>query len=43
MITMDQSLADLVKRGLISYDVGLEKCHHVEDYNRLCGLLRGMR
>ena len=37
MITMDQSLADLVKRGLIAYDVGLEKCHHVEDFNRLCG------
>ena len=36
MITMDQSLADLVKRGLIAYDVGLEKCHHVEDFNRLC-------
>jgi len=43
MITMDQSLADLVKRGLIAYDVGLEKCHHVEDFNRLCGVFQGMR
>jgi len=43
MITMDQSLADLVRRGLIAYDVGLEKCHHVEDFNRLCGVFQGMR
>jgi len=37
MHTMDQHLADLVKTGKITYDVGLEKCHHVEDFNRLCG------
>jgi twitching motility protein PilT len=37
MHTMDQHLADLVKVGKITYDVGLEKCHHVEDFNRLCG------
>jgi twitching motility protein PilT len=37
MHTMDQHLADLVKTGKISYDVGMEKCHHVEDFNRLCG------
>ena len=37
MQTMDQSLADLVRRGYISYDKGLERCHHAEDYNRLCG------
>ena len=43
MITMDQSLAELVKRGLIGYEVGLERCHHVEDFNRLCGVLLGMR
>ena len=30
-------LAQLVKTGRISYDTGLEKCHHVEDFNRLCG------
>jgi twitching motility protein PilT len=37
MNTMDQSLADLVKAGRISYDQGVEKCHHVEDFNRLTG------
>jgi len=37
MSTMDQDLANLVKKGRVTYDVGLEKCHHVEDFNRLCG------
>ena len=37
MQTMDQNLADLVKRGRISYETGIEKSHHVEDFNRLCG------
>jgi twitching motility protein PilT len=37
MHTMDQHLADLVKSGKITFDTGLEKCHHVEDFNRLCG------
>jgi twitching motility protein PilT len=37
MHTMDQHLAELVKSNKITYDVGLEKCHHVEDFNRLCG------
>jgi twitching motility protein PilT len=37
MSTMDQNIADLVKKGRITYDTGLEKCHHVEDFNRLCG------
>lgn len=37
MHTMDQHLADLVKTGRITYEMGLEKCHHVEDYNRLTG------
>ena len=37
MHTMDQHLSELVKTGRITYDVGLEKCHHVEDFNRLCG------
>jgi len=37
MATMDQHLAELVKKGKVSYDVALEKCHHVEDFNRLCG------
>jgi len=37
MHTMDQHLAELVKSGRISYDTGLEKCHHAEDFNRLAG------
>ena len=37
MHTMDQHLADLVKRGQITYETGLEKCHHIEDFNRLTG------
>ncbi len=37
MHTMDQHLADLVRTRRISYEAGLEKCHHVEDFNRLCG------
>jgi len=37
MHTMDQHLADLVRRGRITYETGLEKCHHVEDFNRLSG------
>jgi twitching motility protein PilT len=37
MHTMDQHLADLVNRGRITYEVGLEKCHHIEDFNRLTG------
>jgi twitching motility protein PilT len=37
MHTLDQHLADLVRGGRITYEVGLEKCHHVEDYTRLSG------
>jgi twitching motility protein PilT len=37
MATMDQHLADLVKKNRITYDAALEKCHHVEDFTRLCG------
>jgi twitching motility protein PilT len=37
MHTMDQHLADLVKSGRITYEVGMEKCHHIEDFNRLTG------
>jgi len=37
MTTMDQNLAELVKRGKITYATGVEKCHHIEDFNRLCG------
>jgi twitching motility protein PilT len=37
MHTMDQHLADLVMKGRITYETGLEKCHHIEDFNRLSG------
>ncbi len=37
MHTIDQHLAELVKRGRITYETGLEKCHHTEDFNRLTG------
>ncbi len=37
MQTMDQHLADLVNKGKISHEVGIEKCHHIEDFNRLTG------
>jgi len=37
MQTMDQSLATLARTGRITHEVGLQMCHHVEDYNRLTG------
>ena len=37
MHTMDQHLADLVRQGRISYEVGFDTCHNHEDFNRLCG------
>jgi twitching motility protein PilT len=37
MHTLDQHLADLVNRRRVTYEEGLEKAHHVEDFNRLTG------
>jgi twitching motility protein PilT len=37
MHTLDQHLAELVRSGRITYEHGLEKCHHVDDFNRLTG------
>ena len=37
MHTLDQHLAELVRTGQITYEHGLEKCHHIEDFNRLTG------
>jgi twitching motility protein PilT len=37
MQTLDQHLGELVKLGRITYEQGLEKCHHVEDFKRLSG------
>ncbi|MFP5353168.1 MAG: type IV pilus twitching motility protein PilT [Actinomycetota bacterium] len=37
MQVMDQHLAELVKKGKVSYEMGLERAHHIEEYNRLTG------
>jgi len=37
MRTMDQSLADLVKSGQITQQLGYERCHDPEELNRLIG------
>ena len=37
MQTMDQALADLVRRNLISYAVAVERCMNLEDFQRLAG------
>jgi twitching motility protein PilT len=37
MVTMDQSLADLVKVGTVAYETALSRCNNVADFNRLCG------
>jgi twitching motility protein PilT len=37
MVTMDQSLATLVKTGHITFDTALERCSNVEDLRRLSG------
>src|SRR6059036_473927 len=37
MVTMDQSLADLVRRGKITYELALERCHNAEDLGKLLG------
>jgi twitching motility protein PilT len=37
MHTLDQHLAELVRTRVITYEQGLEKCHHSEDFNRLIG------
>ncbi|WP_308169191.1 type IV pilus twitching motility protein PilT [Cellulomonas hominis] len=42
MHTMDQHLAELVRTGRISYESGLERAHHVEDFNRLTGRFSGV-
>ena len=37
MQTMDQSLAELVKAGKITFDIALERCHNTEDLAKLAG------
>lgn len=35
MQVMDQALATLAKKGVVTKDMALERCHHVEEFNRL--------
>jgi twitching motility protein PilT len=37
MVTMDQSLAELVRAHEVTYDEALERCNNVVDFNRLSG------
>jgi twitching motility protein PilT len=37
MQTMDSHLAELVRTGRVDFETALEKCHHDEDFLRLCG------
>jgi twitching motility protein PilT len=37
MQVMDAHLAELVKTNVITYEAGLERSHHVEEFNRLVG------
>jgi twitching motility protein PilT len=37
MHTLDQNLAELVRTGKITYEVALEKAHHIEDFNKMVG------
>ncbi|HET7481465.1 MAG TPA: type IV pilus twitching motility protein PilT [Actinomycetota bacterium] len=37
MQVMDQHLAELVRRGKVTYETALERAHHIEEFNRLCG------
>ncbi|MBK5229377.1 MAG: type IV pilus twitching motility protein PilT [Actinobacteria bacterium] len=37
MQIMDAHLGEMVKSGVISYEIGLERCHHVEEFKRLAG------
>src|SRR5690606_36919372 len=36
MITMDQSLANAVAAGKVTYEAALERCTSIPDFNRLC-------
>lgn len=37
MVTMDQSLAELVRKHVISYELAAERCKNLEDLQRLVG------
>ncbi|MCB0900227.1 MAG: type IV pilus twitching motility protein PilT [Actinobacteria bacterium] len=40
MQTLDQNLAELVRTNAISFEEGMEKCQHLEDFMRLTGRTR---
>jgi twitching motility protein PilT len=37
MQVMDQHLAELVKTNVVTYEAALERCHHMDEFNRLVG------
>jgi twitching motility protein PilT len=37
MQVMDQNLAELVRKRVVVYEAALERCHRVEEFNRLVG------
>lgn len=37
MQVMDQHLAELVKKGKVTFEMALERCHRMEEFNRLTG------
>jgi len=37
MQVMDQHLAELVRKGVVTYETALERAHHIEEFNRLTG------
>ncbi len=37
MQVMDQHLAELVRKGVVTYETALERSHHIEEFNRLTG------
>jgi twitching motility protein PilT len=37
MQVMDQHLAELVRKGRVTYETALERAHHMEEFNRLTG------
>ncbi|HWL64871.1 MAG TPA: type IV pilus twitching motility protein PilT [Actinomycetota bacterium] len=37
MQVMDQHLAELVKKNVVTYEMALERAHHLEEFNRLAG------
>jgi len=37
MQVMDQHLAELVRKGVVTYESALERAHHMEEFNRLTG------